>query len=318
MKAPNFWKNDNFISFILTPLTIFYNIGRHLHVLFSIQYKSKLKIICVGNVNVGGSGKTPVALKIGKTLKEKKVKFAYLSKGYKGSIKDLTKVSNLHDASEVGDEPLLLAEIADTYICQNRKKAIRQLEKDFNYDVIVMDDGMQNPTIFKNKNIVVVDGNYAFGNERLMPAGPLRETIGSMLKRVSFFIIIGQDSAGICDRLYNKNLNVVRGVNKVKNEHNLETKYMAFSGIGIPSKFLSTLRENRYKIENFFWYDDHYFYTENDLKKLELDATDGNCKLITTKKDWIKLSAAYKEKIEYLDVEIEFYDNEKFVDLLMK
>ena len=146
MKTPKFWKDENVISFLLYPLSVVYGFFRKIHVIFSSQYKvSNIKIFCIGNLTAGGSGKTPIAIRVGQILKEKGIKFAYLSKGYKGEIKEFTKVElGKHEAKDVGDEPLLLAEIADTFICKNRKIAIDNLSKNFDYKIIVMDDGKIN------------------------------------------------------------------------------------------------------------------------------------------------------------------------------
>ncbi len=319
MKTPKFWKDENVISFLLYPFSVVYGIFRNLHVIFSSEYKTNLKVFCVGNLTAGGSGKTPVAIKIGQILKNNNVKFAYLSRGYRGSIKDFTKVDlEKHRAEEVGDEPLLLAEVADTFVCKNRKTAIDNLSKNFDYEIIVMDDGFQNPTIYKDKNIVVIDGEYGLGNGELLPSGPLREKIEKAIKRTSFFVVIGQDRQHLEEKLLNNNMEVVRAYISEKNVSNDSSKYIAFCGIGRPEKFFNSLKKSNYNVIKEISFPDHNKYKNDDLIKIVFEAEKNNAKIITTKKDWVKLPDEYKSKVKFLDIEIKFYNNDEFVELLLK
>ncbi len=319
MKTPKFWKSKNVISFCLYPLSIVYGLFRKIHVLSSREYKANINIICVGNVVAGGSGKTPISLKIGEILKDKNIKFAYLSKGYKGSFKNFTKVDiNKHKASEVGDEPLILAEVADTFICKNRKTAIEMLSKNYNYDTIVMDDGFQNPTIFKNKNIVVIDGEYGIGNGELLPAGPMRESLESAIKRTTFFIIIGQDKQHIEEKLIDHNINVIRAHIVEENQPDINKKYIAFCGLGRPEKFFNSLKNKEYNVIKEISFADHYKYRDDDISKLLSEAEKFDAQLITTKKDLVKIPENYREKIECLNIDIKFYNNEEFKELILQ
>ncbi|HSQ97152.1 MAG TPA: tetraacyldisaccharide 4'-kinase [Rickettsiales bacterium] len=320
MKTPNFWKDKNIISFILYPFAIVYKVIRRLHVLFSKEYKAKnLKIICVGNLTAGGSGKTPIALKIGEILKENDKNFAYLSKGYKGKIKKFTKVdSETHSYLEVGDEALLLAQLADTFICKNRKQAIKTLSKDYNYDIIVMDDGFQNPTIYKDKNIIVIDGEYGIGNGMLLPSGPLREKIHNSIKKIDSVIIIGQDKQNLEESFINNGIEVLRANIEEKDKSQNNKKYLAFCGIGRCEKFFNSLKKANYDIKKEISYEDHHKYTEEELKNIMTEAKKESCKIITTSKDWVKLPKKYREKINILEIEIKFYNNDTFTELILK
>lgn len=320
MKTPKFWKDENIFSFLLFPLSFIYSFFRKLHVIFSKKFKcDNLKIVCIGNLTAGGSGKTPIAIEVGKILKEKGINFAYLSKGYKGKNKEFTKVNTVtHTSIEVGDEPLLLAEYADTFVCKSRKVAIETLSKNYNYSVIVMDDGFQNPNIIANKNVIVIDGEYGIGNGETLPSGPLREGIEKAFERANFFIIIGQDKQNLEESLVNNNFEVVRAFIKEKNNSNLKDNYIAFCGIGRCEKFFKSLKNAKYNILKEFSFADHYFYKEEDLQKLFFEAEKLEAKLITTKKDWIKLSSENKLKIEFLDIEVDFYNKDKFVELLLQ
>ncbi|MDD2839674.1 MAG: tetraacyldisaccharide 4'-kinase [Rickettsiales bacterium] len=320
MKTPKFWKDENVISFVLYPLSIVYGFFRKLHVLLSREYRAKnLKIICIGNLTAGGSGKTPVALKVGEVLKAHKKKIAFLSKGYKGKIKDFTKVDNkVHLYSDVGDEPLLLSKISDTFVCKNRKQAIKILSKDYKYDIIIMDDGFQNPTIFKDKNIVVIDGEYGLGNKELLPSGPLREKIVDSIKRINFVIMIGQDKQHLEESFMNNGIKVSRACIKEKNISKNNKTYIAFCGLGRCEKFFKSLKNAEYNVVKEISFEDHHIYTNEELDKIILEAQKENSKIITTSKDWIKLPQEYKEKIEVLEIGIEFYDNDEFVELILE
>jgi tetraacyldisaccharide 4'-kinase len=318
MKAPGFWKNNNVYSFILYPFSLIYGVVCFFYALFSTRYKTnKFKIICIGNLNVGGSGKTPIAIEIGKILKEKGVNFAYLSKGYKGAINDFTQVTTKNFTWDVGDEPILLSEVADTFICKNRKMAIKTLERDYNYDLIVMDDGFQNPTIYKDKSIIVIDGNYGIGNANLLPSGPLRESIYSSFKHINHFIVIGQDKKNMCDFLINNNFNPIRAYVNIINKPIIENiKCVAFCGIGIPQKFFDSLLDAGYIVLNKHIYDDHYQYSIEEILSLLLEAEKLNAKLITTKKDWIRIDKKQQKRIEHLDIEVCFYNKDELLNIL--
>ena len=319
MKTPIFWKNNNVISFCLYPISIIYSFFRKMHVAFSKECKTTSNVICIGNIIAGGSGKTPVAIRIGEILKEKNINFAYLSKGYKGVLRDFTKVNiEKHTSNQVGDEPLILANYADTFICYNRKKAFNILAKNYNYDVIVMDDGFQNPTIFKDKNIIVIDGEYGIGNGKLLPSGPMRETLDDVVKRATFFIIIGEDKQNLEKKLLEYNAKVIHANIIEKNKSNNNESYIAFCGIGRPQKFFNSLKKSNYNVIKEISFSDHCKYTENNILKLISESKQLNAKLITTKKDWVKIPDCYKKNIEVLDIYIDFCNINEFMELLFK
>lgn len=320
MKTPKFWKDKNIISFILYPFSVIYYAAKTLNVLFSKQYRSKnLEVICVGNLTAGGSGKTPIALRIGEILKEHKKNFAYLSKGYKGQIKTFTKVDiEKHSFLEVGDEPLLLAKVADTFVCKNRKQAIKILSKDYDYDIIVMDDGFQNPTIYKDKNIIVIDGEYGIGNGMLLPSGPLRDKVKNSINKINFVIIIGQDKQHLEESFVNNGIKVLRANIEEKSKPQKGKSYLAFCGIGRCEKFFNSLKKANYNITKEISFEDHHKYTEKELQEIVSEAKKEDSKIITTSKDWIKLPKKYRNKISVLDIDTKFFDNDEFISLILK
>ena len=193
LKAPKFWyqKKDSLLSLSLYPISLIFRFGTKIRNLTSKAKNSHLPIICIGNIVVGGAGKTPVALKIGKLLIKAGYKPHFISRGYAGVITASTLVEIWHSPKSVGDEPLLLSQVAPTWIGTDRNNSIKLAEKK-GADCIIMDDGFQNPTIQKDFSIIVINTSQEFGNKRVMPSGPLRESIKSGFARTHLAIVIGE------------------------------------------------------------------------------------------------------------------------------
>ncbi len=202
LKAPKFWylKRDSLLSNSLYPFSLIFRLGTKIRNLVSRERETNLPIICIGNIVIGGAGKTPVALKIGNMLIKAGYKPHFVSKGYGGLEKNNTLVNDWHSPKSVGDEPLLLSEIAPTWIGLDRNKSF-QLASENGADCIVMDDGFQNPTLQKDFSIVVINGEQGFGNKRVIPSGPLRESINRGLSRTNLVITIGDISAAVKDKI---------------------------------------------------------------------------------------------------------------------
>ena len=185
-----------------------------------------------------------------------------------------------------------------------------------NYHFIIMDDGLQNPTFKKNKIVLVVDGNYGFGNKFLLPAGALRDKVDFFKrKKIDLLFIINKDI---------KNISTVAKINSIDfintfvviadGDDSLKDKnFLAFAGIAHPEKFFNTLQKNSFNIVEKRAYPDHYFFTPQDIENLKREKLD----LITTKKDWVRLSEKDREEIKYLDIELKL-DNEDRLKILKK
>lgn len=302
MKTPKFWSKKRLTYFLIfLPFSILYYSLYKIRCFFNRKpYCSKIPIICVGNINIGGSGKTPIAIEIAKILLKNGKTFCFLSKGYGGNFKEIMKLNYVSKADIVGDEPLILMDYGDVFVSKNRVKGLRYINSKYNYDYIIMDDGLQNPTFVKNKSILVIDGIYGFGNGCLLPAGSLRETFRNVSKRVDLVIIIGEDKHGIdklCEKYFLKYIN--GKINIVENYNNKE--YAAFCGIGHPDKFKKTLEENSINCLKFIEFDDHHNYNKSDIVNL----MGFGLNLITTKKDWVKLPNSIKNEVEFLDITID-------------
>lgn len=301
-RTPKFWATKNLISVALLPLSAAYFLGFVLVRFFAKKQRAEIPVICVGNLIAGGSGKTPTAIAIGKILQEMGVNFAFLSRGYGASSPEVleVKISEKNAAEKFGDEPLLLAETAPTFIAKNRFFGAKEIAKSKKFQAILLDDGMQNNSLQPDFTILVIDGKIGFGNEFLLPAGPMREPINSGLKKADLVIVIGEARAGLLAKISAKK--IIHAKIMPKNLAKFSTKKLvAFCGLAYPQKFFSLI--NPIKIYEF---SDHHFYTDSELKNLCTEAQNLGAELITTKKDWVKFPAEFRQRISFLDVELEF------------
>ena len=314
LKAPKFWynKKNTFLSQVLYPLSLIFRLGTKIRIITSKTKKATLPIICIGNIVVGGAGKTPVSLKIGKILIKAGYKPHFISKGYAGIIKSSTLVENWHSPQSVGDESILLAEIAPTWIGQDRNESAT-LAASSGSDCLIMDDGFQNPTIHKDYSITVINASQEFGNRKVMPSGPLRESIKRGFSRTNLFIIIGETTEflqkNIPDHIptikakfaINKNNKIFKG-----------QKITAFAGIAYPEKFFNSLTEQGAIIVKEVTYPDHHIYDENDLLSLAEIANKTKSILVSTQKDFVRIPKSYRSLVNTLEGEI-IFDNEDLI-----
>ncbi len=313
MKTPTHWKSINFLSVVLFPLGIVYGLVTALRLKLKTTHKVNAKIICVGNLTAGGTGKTPVCLSLAKMLQQNDKNPFFITRGYGGKDKN-TLVTPSHKAMEVGDEPLLLSQQAPTVVNPNRYQAAL---KAINHgaDIIIMDDGFQNPSLYKDISLLVIDGNYGFGNGFCIPAGPLREFISSGLKRADAAIILGEDKHNLASIL--KPLPVFKGkvvadCNKITNRN-----IIAFAGIGHPSKFYQSLEECGFNILQNFDFPDHHFYNEKELLQIIEIAKNKNADIYTTSKDFVKIPIKLRPHFKVLEITVEWENSQAFYNFLL-
>ncbi|MCH2037392.1 MAG: tetraacyldisaccharide 4'-kinase, partial [Rickettsiales bacterium] len=315
--TPSFWNKQYSVrSLLLLPLSWINYVITSLRNRFTTPYTASCPIICIGNATMGGSGKTPVAMKIASLLVSSGKSVVFLSKGYGGTISSATLVDpEQHTAKQVGDEPLLLCRIAPVVIAKNRIEGVMQAES-LNPDVIIMDDGLQNPTLTKNLSILVVDNDYLFGNERIFPSGPLREPIYSALSKVKAVIAIGDTP--------NQKLVPYTGTKKTIHASILpnftlpstqQRNVVAFAGIGRPDKFFDMLEKNGYNVKEKIYFPDHYYYTAADETTLHQKAEMHDAVLFTTEKDYIKLSSSMQQQTHAIAIQLKL-DDDELKDLL--
>lgn len=318
LKAPKFWylKKDSFLSNALYPFSLLFRLGTKIRVLVSRERKTKLPIICVGNIVIGGAGKTPVALKIGNMLIKAGYKPHFVSKGYGGLEKNNTLVNDWHSPKSVGDEPLLLSEIAPTWIGLDRNKSF-QLASDNGADCIVMDDGFQNPTLQKDFSIVVINSEQGFGNKRVIPSGPLRESISRGLSRTNLVITIGDISDSVKNKIP-KHIPIITANFKIKEDGIMikGQRITAFAGIAYPEKFYNSLKLAKANIVDKISYSDHHIYNENDLLYLAEKANKNKSILVTTKKDMVRIPKNFRSLVKTIEGFIQLDDENLLLEIL--
>lgn len=311
-KTPEFWRRPSFISHLLKPLSWVYTQACIINESRQQTVKMPIPIICVGNLVMGGAGKTPTVVEIVRILKEMGETPHIISRGYGGYFKHLARVSHeTHSYLQVGDEPLLLANIAPTWVGSNRVKVARAAVKE-GATVLVMDDGIQNPTLHKDLSLIVIDSLQGLGNLCVFPAGPLREPIKNGLKRAQGIILIGGSNP------HPKFIKNYMCAKIVCDNTDTPGRVIAFAGIGYPDKFRSSLESSGYDIIEFVEFADHHPYTIREIQRLIKIATHANAQLITTEKDLLRVPPEYRKKINILKIHLEFEDENPIRALLQK
>ena len=308
IKTPKFWyKNDissTTIALALYPLSIIWIIISFVKKIFIKPYKSKLKVICVGNLNIGGTGKTPFSIYTYKILKKLGYEPIFLTRGYKGLEKGPVKIRPDHNFKDVGDEALLLSKVGPTVVSANRSLGAKFIEdlKD-NYNVILMDDGLQNNKLEQDIKLLLVDKKLKFGNEFCFPSGPLREPIKQSLENTDAIVLTGNDIKFInFNNKFNHKPIFNSSIKIIKSSITKRTKILAFCALANPGKFFDTLKQNEYNLISKQSFPDHHQYTEKEINNLILNAKSQNLTLLTTEKDYVKIQDE-KNEIKVLSIE---------------
>ena len=316
MKAPQFWYEPNtWKAKYLYPLGYFYNLLTLLRGKLAKPQSYSCLTICIGNLNVGGTGKTPTTIALAQHFLKKGLQVHVVSRGYKGKFQGTFLVDpQKHKSDEVGDEPLLMSEFTSVWVSNKRKNGIAAAEN-AGAQIVLLDDGFQDPSFHKDFSLIVVDGEKGFGNKKCMPAGPLRENIVQGFKRADALVIVGQ-------RIYKfdtfpTHLKIIHSTLKpIETGMNWkEGKYLAFAGIADPSKFFKTLRSLGANLIDCVALSDHQNLDGQVLKRLERKANSAHAQLVTTEKDAVRLSNTFRKKVLSLPVRIEFDDKNELENL---
>lgn len=316
MKKPAFWdKKGTLWERILTPLGMLYAYSVRRRFERSLPYQPVVPVICVGNIAVGGTGKTPVCLALAEWFQRHGYRVVFLNHGYKSRLQNVVVDTARHSARDVSDEALLLAASAPTVIDRNRGRGVATAEK-MGADVIIMDDGFQNPSVIKTMSLLVFDGAKGIGNGACLPAGPLREPLEQGLKRADGVVVVGADQTKLTEQIQTvaPHMPVLSGVLKpVQLMKHPVSRAIAFAGIGRPEKFFDMLRAYGVSLDATYVFDDHHAYQASDLTPIL--AYDGP--ILTTTKDAVKLWPAALEKITVVTAPFVF-ENEAAWDAFLK
>ena len=299
---PKFWKTKNFISLILYPLSAVTFLINSIKK-FSIRKTFEIKTICIGNIFIGGTGKTSLAIEINELLRNK-FRTVFIKKNYKNQIDEINLLNNKGKiiSSSNREEALLAA---------SKKK----------YQVAILDDGLQQKNINYNLRIACFNSEYGLGNEFTLPAGPLRENL-SVIKNYDLIFLNGEkNNKKILSKFksINKDLKIFEGKYKPLNlkKFNLKKKYLMFCGIGNPHEFEQTLIKYKFNVSKKIIFPDHHKFSNIDLKKLNYNASRGNLTLITTEKDFFRLNKAQRKNIKFLKIKLEIKNREKLKKILI-
>jgi len=313
MRAPDFWTKDDGLGALLAPFGALYALGSAARQRFARPFRAPVPVFCAGNLTLGGAGKTPTVAALVRELAARGRRPAILSRGYGGTERGPLRVDPAaHDAARVGDEPLLLAGIARVHVGADRAASARQAIAD-GADVLVMDDGFQNPGLAKDCALVVVDGGVGFGNGYVFPAGPLREPVAAGAARAKACVLIGEDRFGAAA---STGLPVLRADLVPEAGDLAGARVLAFAGIGRPAKFFDTLAAIGADIAATRAFDDHHPYTAAEIPALRADADRLGARLATTRKDYVRLPASLRDGIAVLDVNLRFADPAAFAGLV--
>ncbi len=327
LKTPSWWhRKKGVVASALTPLAGLYGTIAAKAMTKGDAYRAKRPVICIGNFTSGGGGKTPTAIAIANLLKAAGKSPAFLTRGYGGSAKGPLQVED-QDADEVGDEPLLLAKVAPTFVSADRVAGAKAIEET-DADIIVMDDGFQNPSLAKDFSLIVVDAASGLGNGLVMPAGPLRAPLDAQIARADGLLVIGDGKkAASLIKMFE---GAGKPVLKAKIEPNCDPRWLSvmpvigFAGIARPAKFFATLKSNGAGLRASHAFPDHHRFTERQARGLLKEADAQKAMLVTTEKDWARLSdedeesavAELKQRSAPFPIVIKFEDEASLQELL--
>ena len=307
-KKPKFWdyKKPNLIAYLLTPLNFIFKIN---NIILNNKSKKKyqnIKTICVGNIYVGGTGKTPTVIKLYEIFKNTKLKVSTAKKFY----------------SDQKDEHVILENRSEFITSDNRKKVVQKAIKE-NYELLIFDDGLQDKLIDYDFKLVCFDSKNWIGNGLLIPSGPMRETIDS-LKKYDAVIIKNIDKKSGQNEIYesinkvNPKIKIFNSFFKIKNkdEFNLNDKFLIFSGIGNSNSFREILIKNNFNVVEEIVFPDHFNYKTHDVLNLVKVAENKNIKIITTEKDYVKIPKNLRAKINFIKIDLEILEQKQLTELI--
>ena len=307
LKKPKFWdyKKPNFVAYLFLPLTYLISLLNFLYKTKKIK-PERIKTICVGNIYVGGTGKTPISIKLKKILDNLNFKTAFVKKNYSNQV----------------DEQKLLSSHGKLFCKKSRMDSLKQAINE-NFEIAILDDGLQDRKLKYDLSFVCFNIPVWIGNGFCMPSGPLRENLKSLKKYDAIFLNGNEEET---NEIENKIKSIKSNLEIFKSNYvplnmkkmDLNSNYLAFSGIGNPNNFLNTLKKNKFKIIKNINFPDHYKYSDKDIQKIKSIAKNFNAKIITTEKDYNRLNKLESEGINYLKIELKILNETALINFINK
>ena len=304
------WESKNFLSLLLFPFSILYYLCFIIYKISGKEKKCNIPVLCVGNITLGGAGKTPTVIAIRHILTKNFKKIFVLTRGYKGTAKGPLIVSKDHSFQEVGEESLLHSHFGLTCVSKKKFLGAKFCEAQGG-KLIIMDDGLQSIDVKKDCKVLVIDSEYGFGNKNIFPSGPLREPINSGIKNCDLILIIGNNS-----NIFEKNMIPKQKVFMAKKEISIEScknkNLFVFSALGNNTNFHNSLLHSGFTIKRIKSFSDHYIFKKNDILSILNLAKKENLTVVCTKKDYIKVPEEFKNKITPVNLNLKIEKKNKF------
>ena len=307
LKKPKFWdyKSPNIFAYLLLPLALLIQLKK----LFESKSKleiSKIKTVCIGNIYIGGTGKTSLSIKINEILNKRNKKSCFIKKYYKNQI----------------DEQKLLKSRGKLFISSKRQDAINQAVME-NYEIAIFDDGLQDMSVNYDVKLVCFNNINWVGNGLTIPAGPLRENLKNLKKYQNVFINGNEENLESIKKdilKINSEINIHIGKYVALNldEFDKNSKYLVFSGIGNHQTFVSMIKNYGFNICKNIEFPDHYIYKKKDIKKILKLSEEMDCKIITTEKDYLRLNQGKIDKIKFIKSDLKIVDEDKLINVIIK
>ncbi len=320
MKAPAFWfrPEPGVAAQVLTPTAAVVGWAARWRHRRTVPQRAPVPVLCIGNLTVGGTGKTPLVMRVVAALKGLGCRPHVLTRGYRGRLSGPVQVDpDRHGVHDVGDEPLLLARQAPTWVSRNRVAGAERAVTD-GANAIVMDDGFQNPALAKDLAFLVIDGATGFGNGRLLPAGPLREAVDDGVARAHAIVIVGPDRHALTARFHAR-LPVLTAdfvPDTVVAAALTGVRVVAFAGIGRPGKFFDTCVRLGAQVVLAVGFADHHVYTPDEVMMLVDRAAAAGARLVTTEKDFVRLPLDARMMVTALPVRLAVTPTARFEALM--
>ncbi len=320
MREPWFWRSHSItaktIAVGLRPFSALYDFGQRLRQHMTTPTPAPVPIICIGNATLGGVGKTPFSIALYELLQEDGAEVQFLTRGYGGTEPGPIKADPAtHSAAQIGDEPLLLARKGTTWIARDRRIGAQAAAQD-GADIIIMDDGFQNPTLQKTVSILLISADDPDGNGLVFPAGPLREPIGRAQSRADIIIYVGKDAKSAQNAADNHSAHFAAWLEPDATPP--PQRVMAFSGIGQPDKFFDLLQHSGFDIAKTISFPNHHPFSTHNLSALETLAREHDAAMITTEKDYVRIPHDLKENILSFPVRMKINQPALLIDTIWK